>query len=162
MDLNLLIQSLVFNLSHLGIFLSTFLISSFIPVPSEAVLVAAGVMGFTPLDMVIYGGLGSAFGAVVAYYIGRYGGRPFLNKYGKYFLINPSRLKFYDRWFKKWGNYTILIGRIIPIVPHKILSVSAGVADVNLKYFFIFTLIGSLPRIFILSYFGSYLKGFLL
>lgn len=158
MSFELIIQGLVINLGNLGIVFSMFLISSVVPVPSEAALVAAGTIGFSPLEIAVFGGIGSALGAIVAYCIGKYGGRPFLDKYGKYFFINYFRLKTYDRWFKKWGNYTILFGRIIPIVPHKILSVSAGLAKIDLKYFFIFTLLGSIPRAFILSYFGYYLK----
>ncbi len=151
------IQEFVLSLGAFGIFFGMFLESSVVPIPSEAVLVAAGALGFSPVEIAIFGGLGSSFGAVVGYYIGRYGGRPFLVRYGKYFMFNESKMKFVDNWFDRWGSYSVLVSRLIPLIPFKIFSIAAGIGKMNLLHFFVFTLIGSIPRSFILGYFGSLL-----
>lgn len=151
------VQQLVLDLGPLGIFLGMFLESSVIPVPSEVVLVAAGAIGFSVWDIAILGGLGSTAGGIIGYGIGRYGGRPFLDKYGKFLFITEKKLRFVDKWFEKWGNYSVLISRLIPLIPFKIFSIAAGIGRMDFKYFVIFTLIGSIPRAFILGYFGSLL-----
>ena len=151
------IQEMILNLGAIGIFVGMFLESSVVPIPSEVVLVGAGAIGFTLFDIAIFGGLGSTLGAVVGYSIGRYGGRPFLDKYGKYFFVTSDKLKFVDNWFEKWGAYSVLVGRLIPLVPYKVFSIASGVGKMNFTNFVIFTLIGSIPRAFILGYVGSLL-----
>lgn len=152
-DLMGLIQEIVKNNSFVGIILGTFLSSSILPIPSEAVLVSAGLIGISPLLIGIFGGIGSSLGSLVGYQIGK-SGNIFLKKYGKYFFIDPKNLKFVENWFEKWGDASILIGRIIPFVPYKIFSIGSGIGNMNIKKFFIFTLIGSIPRCFLLSSFG--------
>ena len=149
------IRQLILNLGGFGIFIGMFLESSIVPIPSELVLVTAGILGFSIFDITIYGGLGSTLGAMVGYQIGKYGGRPFLNKFGKYFFVTPEKLKFIDNWFNRWGNYSVLISRLIPFIPYKVFSIASGIGRMNFMNFTIFTLIGSIPRSFILGYFGS-------
>jgi membrane protein DedA with SNARE-associated domain len=158
-ELTVVVQSLVLSFGPIGIFLGMILESSVVPIPSEAVLVAVGSIGFNPLEVAIYGGIGSTIGAMIGYYIGRYGGRPFFERCGKYFFVTPDKLKVFDAWFKRWGAYAVLFGRLIPVIPHKIFSIGAGLARMNTKHFFIFTLIGSIPRAFLLAYFGSLVAG---
>ncbi len=151
------IRMLVTELGGLGIFIGMFLESSIIPIPSELVLISAGLLGFSILDITIFGSLGSTAGAAVGYYIGKHGGRPFLNRFGKYLLITPDKLKFVDEWFNRWGPYSVLVSRLIPFIPYKVFSIASGIARMNFWHFIIFTLIGSIPRSFILGYFGSLL-----
>jgi len=153
-----MIRNITFNFGEIGVLIGMFLGSSIIPVPSEAILVAAGALGLSTITVAIFGGVGSALGAVVGYYIGKIGGRPFLEKYGKYFFIDPKKLKFIDKWFKRWGIYAVLIGRIIPLIPHKVFSIGSGFGNMDFKKFFVFTLVGSIPRCFLLSYFGFLLS----
>lgn len=138
----------------LGIFIGMALESSIVPVPAEAVLATATLLGYTPVEVAIWGGLGATFGGVIGYYIGRWGGRPLLNKFGKYIFVTEEKLNGLDGFFEKRGNYAVLIGRLIPFIPFKIFSITAGIAKMNVKCFTIFTLIGSIPRAFILSYLG--------
>lgn len=149
------LETFAFNLGPLGIFLGMFLESSIIPIPSEAILITAGVLGYSPIVVAIFGGLGSTFGSIIGYGIGIYGGRPFLNRFGKYFFITFDRLKMLDNWFVRWGNYAVLIGRLIPFIPYKVFSIGSGIGKMNFKYFLLFTLIGSIPRALLLSYFGN-------
>jgi len=153
------IQELILNLGGIGIFVGMFLGSSVIPVPSEALLVATGLAGLSPIDVAIFGGIGSTLGSIIAYFLGRFGGRPFFEKYGKYFFVGPKELKLVDKWFKKYGKYGVLFGRLIPIVPHKVFSISSGFGKMNFKNFLIFTFIGSVPRCFLLAYFGFLLSA---
>lgn len=148
------IQGLILSLGRIGIFAGMFLGSSILPIPSEALLVASGIAGLSPLDVAVFGGIGSTLGSTIAYFLGRFGGRPFFEKYGKYFFVGPRELKLVDKWFKKYGNYGVLFGRVIPIVPHKVFSISSGFGRMNFKNFLILTLVGSIPRCFLLAYFG--------
>lgn len=151
------LREMMLNLGSFGIFIGMFLESSILPIPSEAVLVAAGILGFSIFDITVFGGLGSTAGGVVGYYIGKHGGRPFLDRYGKYLLITSDKLDFVDRWFKKWGGYSVLVSRLIPFVPYKVFSIASGIGKLKFSTFVIFTLIGSFPRAFILGYLGSLL-----
>jgi len=151
------LREMMLNLGPLGIFIGMFLESSILPIPSEVVLVAAGILGFSIFDITIFGGLGSTAGGIIGYYIGKHGGRPFLDKYGKYLLITLDKLAFVDMWFKKWGGYSVLVSRLIPFIPFKVFSIASGIARLKFSTFVIFTLIGSIPRSFILGYFGSLL-----
>jgi len=154
-SLILFVKELAMSAGPLGIFVGMFLESSIVPVPSELVLVSAGALGFPPWQVAIFGGLGSTSGAIVGYFIGNVGGRPFLKKYGKYFFITKRKLKMVDGWFKTWGEYATLISRLIPLIPYKVFSITAGIAKMNLKKFVIFTFIGSIPRAYMLAYFGN-------
>lgn len=153
LELASFIQEIVESYGFAGIIFGTFLSSSILPIPSEAVLVSAGLIGISPLFIGIFGGIGSTLGSLVGYQLGK-GGNFFLKKYGKYFFINQKNLKFVESWFKKWGDISILIGRIIPFIPYKIFSIGSGLGKMDIKKFFIFTLIGSIPRCFLLSSFG--------
>ncbi len=147
----------IVELGALGIFLGMFLESSIVPIPSEVVLVGAGAIGFSIFDITLYGTLGSTLGAVFGYTIGRCGGRPFLRKFGKYFFITEKKMKFFDNWFERWGIYSVLISRLIPLVPYKVFSIGAGIAKMKFVPFIVFTFIGTIPRTFVLGYFGQLL-----
>jgi membrane protein DedA with SNARE-associated domain len=145
----------ILSLGPFGIFFGMFLESSFVPIPAEAVLVGFGAIGFSVYEITLYGTLGSTLGAAVGYYIGRYGGRPFLEKFGKYFFITPKKLAFVDKWFSRWGSYAVLVSRLIPIVPYKVFSIGAGIVHIKFKPFILWTLVGTIPRTFILGSFGN-------
>ncbi len=155
------LQALVSSLENfslafgpLGIFVAMALESSIIPIPSEAAIATATLLGYTPLEVTVWGTLGATVGGVVGYYIGKLGGRPILNKYGKYIFITEDRLNGLDDFYKKWGGYAVLVGRLIPFIPFKVFSITSGIAKMDVKKFTIFTFIGSIPRTFILSYLG--------
>lgn len=143
------------DLGPFGVFIGMFLESSVVPIPSEVVLVGAGAIGLNLIEIAIYGGIGSAFGGLVGYYIGKYIGRWFLDKFGRYFLITEEKLSFVDRWFKRWGDEATLIARLIPLIPFKVFSIAAGIAKMDVKKFFVFTLIGAIPRSYLLALLGN-------
>jgi len=141
--------------NSLGFILGLALGSSVLPLPSESLLLGMGLTGMNPVEAAVYGGIGSTIGATIAYYIGKAFGRKFVEKIGKYFFLTERALAAMDEWAERFGSAAVLVSRLIPIVPHKIFSIFAGVSKINFKNFLLLTLIGSVPRCFLLVYFGN-------
>ena len=104
-----------------------------------------------------WGAVGSLIGSLVEYYISRAGGRPFIEKYGKYFLITHKDLDRADRWFQTRGELTVFVARLIPGV-RGFISIPAGIARMNVVRFSIFTFVGALPWTIGLAW-GGFLLG---
>ena len=126
--------------------------STAIPLPSEVIMPLAGWrlvldrghgIGYVFLAG-FWGAVGSLIGSLVEYYVARAGGRPFIEKYGKYVLITQKDLERADRWFQTRGELTVFIARMIPGV-RGFISIPAGIARMNVTRFSIFTFIGALP-----------------
>lgn len=143
-----------------GIALGMFLESSIVPIPSEVILIAAGALGFDPLTVAIWGAIGSTIGSIVGYHIGLWGGRPVVNRFGKYLFITPKRVEGAENTFKKYGGWTILGARLIPLVPFKVFSITSGLLKFDLKKFVLFTFIGTIPRAFLLAWVGEKIMAF--
>jgi len=148
------LTELVQGLGDLGVFLAMFLESSVIPIPSEVIIIAAGSFGVPLVSIVIFGALGSTLGAVVGYLLGRYAAVPVILKFGKFILIKPHHIYKAEAFAQKYGIWSVLIGRILPVVPFKVFSIAAGITKLPLWPFVICTLIGVLPRIYLLALFG--------
>jgi len=131
---------------YFSVFILMTMESMIFPVPSEAVLPPAGLLiaqgKFTYAGVIISSTLGSIFGSLISYYIGIYGGRPFIDKFGKYFLLDRKALESGEKYFNKHGDLTIFICRFIPVVRH-LISVPAGFGKMNIWKFSIYTLIGA-------------------
>ncbi|MBS7623852.1 DedA family protein [Candidatus Bathyarchaeota archaeon] len=127
--------------------------SSIVPVPSELVLVTAGLAGMNPSVVGLAGGAGSTIGAAAGYLIGREG-RIAVDKYGKYFLATSSRISRAEGWFRRWGNWAILASRLAPFIPYKVFSITAGLLKMNYRVFLTLTLVGSIPRCYLLAWLG--------
>ncbi|MDA1256312.1 MAG: DedA family protein [Chloroflexi bacterium] len=138
--------------------------STAIPLPSEVVMPLAGWKLIEEKDLgfgfVVLAGLAGAFGSLlgslVEYYVARIGGRPLIEKYGKYLLITRADLDRADRWFATRGELTVFVARMIPGV-RGFISIPAGIARMNVWRFSIFTFIGAFPWTF-----GLALGGFIL
>ena len=136
-----------------------------IPLPSEIVMPLAGWMliknqslpAIYVLAAGAYGALGSVIGSAIAYGIGAKGGRPFLEKYGKYLLITRHDMEVADRWFTRHGSWSIFLARLLPLV-HTFISLPAGIARMNFAKFLIYTFIGSFIWSVGLAY-GGYQLG---
>ncbi|KKU13942.1 MAG: hypothetical protein UX17_C0005G0018 [Parcubacteria group bacterium GW2011_GWC2_45_7] len=130
------------------------------PVPSEAVMPFAGFLWFENRfsfgGIVLFSTLGSVIGSLFSYYIGIYGGRSFINKYGKYVLLNDHHLKMTEKFFAKYGEKTIFISRFIPVVRH-FISIPAGIGRMNIFKFFVYTALGAGVWNGFLAYLGYYL-----
>ncbi|MCC7550290.1 MAG: DedA family protein [Methanobacterium sp.] len=152
-----LIIHLIENLGYWGIFIGMTLESACIPLPSEVIMPFAGFVVYegkmSLIGITIVGALGNLFGSLIAYFVGLKGGRPLLEKYGKYILITHNRLEMADEWFNKYGHEAVLISRVLPGI-RTFISLPAGISHMDLKRFIIYTLLGSLPWCFILGYIG--------
>ena len=148
---------LIESLGYWGIFLAMTIESACIPLPSEIIMPFAGFVVWegelTLWGITLVGALGNLFGSLIAYYVGLKGGRPILEKYGRYILITPSKLNLADEWFAKYGHKAVLISRVLPGL-RTFISLPAGIAHMDLKKFVIYTFFGSLPWCFVLGYVG--------
>lgn len=142
---------------YFSVFILMALESMIAPVPSEIVMPFAGYLvlqgRLTMAGTIFASSLGSIFGSLLSYYIGMYGGRAFVLKYGKYLLLDESHLEWTEKWFRRQGDKTIFISRFIPVVRH-LISLPAGMAKMSVNKFLIYTLIGASIWNFILLYAG--------
>ncbi len=149
--------NLIQNLGYWGVFIGMSINMTGIELPSEVIMPLAGFAVFQGKmnlwGITLVASLAEVLGALVIYFIALKGGRPLLDKYGKYFLISSSKLDRGDKWFEKYGHEAVLIGRCIPIV-RKLVTIPAGIARMDLKKFIIYTFLGSVPYAFALGYIG--------
>ena len=140
-----------------GIFVLMFLESACIPIPAEATMMFAGFavsQGKLGLAAVIVVGIaGNVAGAWVVYYVGLYGGRPFIDRYGKYVLLRHEHIELTERWFARYGALAVFFCRIIPGV-RSFVSLPAGVARMPLWSFTFYTALGCLPFVAFLAWLG--------
>ncbi|WP_379967696.1 DedA family protein [Ectobacillus sp. sgz5001026] len=127
-------------------------------IPSEIVLayagylVANGQVNF--VEAVIAGVIGGTIAQVFLYWIGSYGGRPFVEKYGKYIFVNKHHLELAENWFNKYGVGVIFSARFIPVVRHAI-SIPAGLAKMPLWKFITYTILAIIPWSIFFIYLGE-------
>ena len=143
--------------TYVVVFLLMALQSACIPIPSEVIMPFAGYrLAHGWMDLVILAtvaSLASNLGSIPAYYLGAKGGRPMVERYGRYILLNRHDLDLADRFFAKFGSIAVLIGRMLPIV-RTFIAFPAGIARMNQVRFHIYTFIGSWPWCFVLAYIG--------
>jgi membrane protein DedA with SNARE-associated domain len=146
---------------YFGIFFLMMLESMIIPIPSELVMPFAGFLAakgeFSFILVIIFSLIGSIFGSLISYYLGKYGGEKAVIKLGRYFFLDETDLKKTEAWFKKSGEKTIFIGRLIPVVRH-LISIPAGIGKMNLKKFSVYTVLGAAIWNTFLAYLG-YILG---
>lgn len=145
------------RLGYGGVVLLMAIESACIPLPSEIILPFSGYLVFRgemslPL-VAAAGAVGCLLGSFVAYYAGAWGGRPLIEKYGKYILISPHDLVLADRWFARHGDITVFVGRLLPVI-RTFIAFPAGVARMPLLRFCVYTLIGSYIWSFALTWIG--------
>jgi membrane protein DedA with SNARE-associated domain len=143
------IVSLVSQNLYLGVFLAALIETIFPPIPSEVIFPLAGysilkneMSAFHVIGVGITGGCGATAGAFVIYLISKKIGRAGLIKYLKYAKIKENNLNKADQWFEKYGDKSVIIGRIIPGI-RELVSIPAGIFNMNPIKFLIFTLLGS-------------------
>jgi membrane protein DedA with SNARE-associated domain len=131
---------------YAGIFILMVMESMVLPVPSEAVMPFAGFNiadgQLTWVGVILAATAGSIVGSLISYYIGYFGGKPFVKRFGKYLLLNQHHLEMSEKYFNKRGEITIFIARFIPIVRH-LISIPAGFGKMKLWKFLVFTTIGA-------------------
>jgi membrane protein DedA with SNARE-associated domain len=145
-------------LGYSGIVLLMAIESACIPLPSEIIMPFSGYLvstGQMNLWLVgLAGAVGCVLGSLVAYWGGSKGGRPLIEKYGRYVLVSRHDLDLADRWFANYGEIIVFVSRLLPAV-RTFISFPAGVARMNLKRFVFYTFTGSLPWCLGLAYVGQ-------
>ncbi len=145
------------TLGYGGIVLLMAIESCCIPLPSEVIMPYAGYLctvgRFNLWLVALAGAVGCVVGSIPAYYLGLYGGRPLILKYGKYILMSRHDLEMADRWFERHGDITVFIARLLPVI-RTFIAFPAGVNRMNMQKFIIYTFLGSYPWCFMLAYVG--------
>jgi len=149
------------DMGYVGILLLMAMESSLFPIPSELVVPPAGYLasqGQMQIGLVIFfSTLGSLIGALFNYAIAYYLGRPWILRYGKYFLIPPEKFARVEAFFLRHGEISTFTGRLIIVVRH-LISLPAGLSRMDLRRFCFFTVVGSFIWVTILAYIG-YIVG---
>jgi membrane protein DedA with SNARE-associated domain len=152
------IVATISTLGYSGIVLLMAIESACIPLPSEIIMPFSGYLVSTGelnlWGVAVAGAVGCVLGSLVAYWIGMYGGRPFIEKYGRYILLSRHDLDIADRWFAKHGEIIVFVSRLLPAI-RTFIAFPAGVARMNLTRFVIYTFAGSLPWCLGLAYVGQ-------
>ncbi|HIP15508.1 MAG TPA: DedA family protein [Sulfurimonas autotrophica] len=159
-DLAKELVELIFDWGYLGIFIMMAIESSFIPFPSEVVLVPAGYLaskGDMSISYILGSALaGSLLGAFINYYLALTLGRRFLLQFGKYFFISPQTLERMENYFQKHGHISTFTGRLIPGI-RQLISIPAGLARMNRAEFALYTTLGAGIWAFILTLLGYFI-----
>jgi len=162
------LESLYERLGYVGVVIAMTIESCAIPLPSELILPFAGwsvsrglvePLTSSPWSYwgaVVAGVLGNTLGSLASYAIGAYGGRPLVERYGKYVLISAHDLQLAERWFARFGEATVFFSRMLPIV-RTFISVPAGIARMPLWRFTLFSVLGSIPWVMLLVWGGMQL-----
>ena len=142
---------------YVGIAILMAIESACIPLPSEIIMPFADYLVSTGrFDLYLAataGAIGCNLGSIVAYEIGKRGGRPVAERWGRYLLIGPGELDAADRFFARWGSIAVLIGRLLPVI-RSFIAFPAGVARMRLVPFHVYTFLGSWPWCFGLAWVG--------
>jgi membrane protein DedA with SNARE-associated domain len=163
------LNSLYGAVGYLGVMIAMAIESAMIPLPSELILPYAGFLvsdtsQLEPLThspwsfwiVVVVATIGNTLGSLIAYAIGAWGGRPFLERYGKYLLIRQHEIEVADRFFEKYGAATVFFSRLLPIV-RTFISFPAGVVRMPIRTFVVYSTAGAFLWSILLVYAGTVL-----
>jgi len=145
-------------MGYWGVVLLMGIESMCIPLPSEIIMPFAGYLvsrgEMNLLGVGFAGAIGCVLGSMPAYWAGQYGGRPFIERYGKYILLSRHDLDMADRWFAKYGEIIVFVSRLLPAI-RTFIAFPAGVARMNIPKFIVYTFAGSFPWCLGLAYVGQ-------
>jgi membrane protein DedA with SNARE-associated domain len=153
----LFIKSLIAATGYGGIAILMAIESACIPLPSELIMPFAGYLVFEGTMRLVWvataGAIGCNLGSLVAYEIGFYGGRPLVERYGRWVLLSRRELDWADRFFARWGYLAVLVARLLPVI-RTFIALPAGIARMPRLRFHIYTFLGSWPWCFALAWAG--------
>jgi membrane protein DedA with SNARE-associated domain len=152
-----MVKNGVASWGYAGVVIMMAIESCNIPLPSEAIMPTAGILvhqGKMNIHLAaLAGALGCLIGSIPSYFLGLYGGRPFLEKFGRLFLLKAKDLEMADGWVNRYGDITFFVSRMLPVV-RTFISFPAGVLKAHFAIFCAFTFIGSLIWCYFLTYVG--------
>jgi membrane protein DedA with SNARE-associated domain len=142
---------------YAGVMLLMAIESACIPLPSEVIMPFSGYLvfrgDFNLLIVATVGAIGCNLGSVIGYEVGYFGGRPLVERWGRYILLNARDLDIADRFFQRYGSVTIFLGRLLPVI-RTFIALPAGIAKMPRTRFHVYTFLGSWPWCFALAYIG--------
>jgi membrane protein DedA with SNARE-associated domain len=142
---------------YVGVALLMGIESACIPLPSEIIMPFAGYLVHTGHLKLFWvataGAVGCNLGSIPAYWLGAWGGRPAVERFGKYVLLSRHDLDRTEHFFKKFGGITVLVARLLPVV-RTFIALPAGIAKMPQLRFHLYTFIGSWPWCYVLAYVG--------
>src|SRR6266404_5783919 len=142
------IVAVISSLGYGGIVLLMAIESACIPLPSEVIMPFSGYLVYTGRFnlwwVATFGALGCNLGSLLAYEIGAYGGRPLVERYGRYLLLSRNELDLADKFFARWGSATVFFSRLLPVI-RTFIALPAGVARMPRGRFHLYTFVGSWP-----------------
>jgi membrane protein DedA with SNARE-associated domain len=151
------IIAVISQIGYLGIVLLMAIESACIPLPSEVIMPFSGYLVYTGRFHLLWVGLAGAvgcnLGSLVAYYVGLVGGRPLVERYGRWLLVTHHDLEMADRFFARYGDWAVFIARLLPVI-RTFIAFPAGVSRMNQARFHLYTFLGSLPWCLALAYAG--------
>jgi membrane protein DedA with SNARE-associated domain len=154
-----MIKDAVAQGGYLAVIIMMAIESANIPLPSEAIMPTAGLLvqeGKMNIHLAaLAGAVGCVVGSIPSYFLGMFGGRPFLAKYGRYFLLREKDMETADKWVDKYGDITFFVCRMLPVV-RTFISFPAGVLKAHFPMFVLYTFIGSLVWCYFLTWVGIY------
>jgi membrane protein DedA with SNARE-associated domain len=155
--LSVFIIAVISKAGYGGILLLMAIESACIPLPSEVIMPFSGYLvhtgRFNLFWVATVGALGCNLGSLIAYYIGYYGGRPLVERYGSYILLSHKELDWTDHFFARYGDRTVFISRLLPVV-RTFIALPAGIARMPQWRFHVYTFLGSWPWCLALAYVG--------
>ncbi len=158
------VEIIIIKMGLLGVFFLMLLEGMLLPVPSEVVMTFSGYLAFYGLLdpfgsyfsiilLLLAGSIGDLIGAWIAYWIGKYGGDPFILRYGKYFFLKSDTIDRTKIWFNKYGDISVFTTRFLPVL-RTFISIPAGIATMDFKKFSLYTLTGDIMYNIVLIYLG--------
>jgi membrane protein DedA with SNARE-associated domain len=163
--LTVVVISVISHSGYIGVMLLMAIESACIPLPSEIIMPFAGALtvpeiaarygttSFSLFWVATAGALGCNLGSIIAYEIGCYGGRPLVEKYGRYIWLSRHDLEMADRFFARFGSAAVFIGRLLPVI-RTFIALPAGLARMPRLRFHLYTFAGSWPWCFALAWIG--------
>jgi membrane protein DedA with SNARE-associated domain len=151
------VMNVISTLGYAGVVVCMAIESACIPLPSEIIMPFSGSLvatGRFDLWLVsLAGAFGCLVGSVAAYAAGYYGGRPFIERWGKWILLSERELAWADGLFAKYGSITVFVARLLPVI-RTFISLPAGIARMHFGKFCLYSLVGSFPWCLFLAYVG--------
>jgi membrane protein DedA with SNARE-associated domain len=152
-----IIIAVIASTGYVGVLILMAIESACIPLPSEIIMPFAGYLAYTGHFSLFWaataGAIGCNVGSVIAYEIGCYGGRPLVEKYGRYVWISRHDLELADSFFRRFGSAAVFVARLLPVV-RTFIALPAGIARMPRLRFHIYTFAGSWPWCFVLAWIG--------
>lgn len=152
------ITGIIAHIGYSGVAFLMALESACIPLPSEVIMPFSGYLVYTGRFNLFWvataGAIGCNIGSAIAYWVGAYGGRPLVERFGRYVLLNRRDLDRTTRFFERYGSITVLVGRLLPVV-RTFIALPAGIAHMPQGRFHLYTFVGSWPWCLALAYVGA-------